>query len=572
MYSSNLMTPLRSRLALALSVLIISALSIAPARAQLNLGPLQVNGSVGASARGYLASGIANRRAPGAAEVFANVSFNLWGLSSGFGLNYSTEDTRLRQRVNRAGFNTSWGWGRASAGDVSPSYSPYSLRGVTLRGASLEFTPGNFNFAFAGGSARRPVEFRPQEGFRAASFRRMLYAGRVGYGLESQTHFHLVTVYARDLQSSLENPGEARPQENLSLAPDIGLSLFDGRLYIGTQVTVSALTPDLRNDALTSLDLPGFLTSFFTPRVGTFVSFAGDANAQLRLPRFNLSTAYTRIRPGFKSLGIGRVRSDMEQVRVEPSVSLFDRRVQLGISFAQSRNNLQSQLISTLTNRQMRASLRGRISQNFSVSTQYMRLVNANDPLPEARDPLALHQRHVAQTFMVAPMLNFPLGEYLHTISLSGSYQMSRDRSRAVLDGLRPGATSDNTTATLSYALRFPSGFAVNSSGNLLYGNASGSEIMVLGLNVGTGFQLLDDKLGLNFNGGWSHNSTQFQVQDALTIRRAMQFTLSAGGSYRFSTRDSFRMQLTGLANSQQSGAGSSFRELRATARYQHRF
>lgn len=548
------------------------ALAGRPASGQfLDQIPLRVTGGVGFAAEAYASSGISARRAPLTGRAFASTRFSLFGLSSGLNLTFSTDQSRLRQRVNRLAFNTDWSWGTAGAGDVSPSFSRYSLNGVTVRGAFVELEPGPFSIALTGGQSRRPVEFSAREEFRKAAYRRMLYGGRIGYGTPRGNRVQLISVYSRDLLSSVDDPGEARPRENLTLTPQVGLSLLQGRISFEGQITASALTPDVRNPRASDRSAPAYFLGLMQPRTGTYYDYAGTADFRLNLDMFGLGLGYSRIQPGFESLGLPQVRSDQQNIRIQPRLQLLDRRLNVSFNFGHTRNNLQDQLLSTLERLQLGANVQARLTDAITLSGSYMRLNNKNEPTSEA-PPGTRKQRHVSQVFMLTPVWSLQREQATsHTVALSASYQSMEDRTPSAMTAGGPANYAYNVTSTLNYTLRLPSGLMFTATGNGLRSDASSAETLVGALTLGTGYGFLEGALLLNVNGGFSRNEINVDVPEGLRTTTSSQVTGTANASYRLPNDDMIRLQVRGLSSSS-SARERDFREIMTTLRFDHRF
>ena len=187
--------PVRTTVLLSLGIALATGTALVPGlRAQNNdpfgLSETGISRSVGVTGGLYGTSGIDNR--PSAySEVSADLSSKLSGFESGLNLLYSTESNSLRQSMNQLGFSRSWDWGQVEAGTISPSYSEYSLNGATLRGGSVELTPGPMNLALSAGRTQGAVSPSSDRNFRQSAFERWLYAARVGVGAQERSHFHL---------------------------------------------------------------------------------------------------------------------------------------------------------------------------------------------------------------------------------------------------------------------------------------------------------------------------------------------------------------------------------------------
>ncbi len=473
--------------------------------------PLSLTGGIGFSAEAYGVSGIESRRASTLFEGHADFGFNLYGLTSGIALTYSSDQSQLRQSINRFAFRSSWNWGRVEVGDVNPQFSAFSLNGMSVRGGLIEFSPGIFHLEMAAGQSRRAIE--PLEGsLLPASFQQMTYGTRVGLGQEQDTHFHLIGVYVRDVVRSIDAPFGldvpgmeespfVAPQANVSITPDIGVSMFGRRLFLESQVTVSMMTRDL-----TAPDLDG-APGFLPIRRSSHVDYAGEVGARLNLPTFSFDASYRRIEPGFESLGIPQMRSDQQQIRLQPTVNLLNRRLSVGFNTVHSRNNLQSQRVATATRLQLGTNIRAQIGNSLTLAGSYSHLTNENRPGDGVPDPAQLHQNQISQTFTLSPSFNVGApGGLQHTVALSASLQKTDDRSDAVAMGLREAFRTESTSANVTYSLRFVSGINVNTNLNYVLSDAAQSETSVLGLNVGTGTDLFNGLIQMDVSAGWSRN------------------------------------------------------------------
>ncbi len=547
-------------------------LMIIPGCAFGQSSPLNLTGGISMSGRAYQASGIDGRRAPLSANTNANLQFNLFGLQSGLNLTYTTEESRLRQSVNRLSFDMGWSWGRVSAGDVSPDLGRYALQGSTVRGGYVEANHSNVFAAFTAGQSKKAVGFSEDAPFRPASFQRMMYAGRVGYGDQRATFFALGGMYGRDVAGSIDAPGTATPADNLVLTFEGGLHLFERMLQLKGQLSSSALNRDIRNPASDDPAIPGYMSAFIRAREGSSHNMAGEGEVRFQIPSFSLVTRYSRIQPGYESLGVQNIMNDQENVSVQPAFNLFNQRLMVSMDMQYSRNNLDNQLQSTLSRNKVGLNITGRISEGLMVTGSYNRMGNLNKPATDFSDPAALQLDFLMQTLMLTPTLMINGGGLSHAVTLSGAYQFSNDRSLAVRQGLRRGRDLDVYMATFSYMLRFPSGFSVNTTGNWVQSDAPGTSNTTLGANAGTVFTFLENRLNMNVNVGWSENTSEFALAGISTVRKTQQLIGTLGANYRLTGKTSLRLQTRAMSNRQIDGVGPAFQELQSEIFISHRF
>ncbi len=534
--------------------------------------PLSLSGSAGVTAKGYSVNGIENRRAPAALDAFARLSFNLAGLTSGVNLSYSTDESGVRQSINKFAFRTSWDSGTLSIGDVSTNYSAYSMQGVTTRGGSIEQSIGSFFFAAGGGRSRRAINVSRLESFRGSSFSRYLFGSRFGVGTPDGSHLHLIAVYAKDKADSIDEPGELRPAANVSATPSMALTLFDGVVSVRAQVTGSVFTPDHTNTLTTNRSIPSFARPFVTE--GSRLDYAGNAELAIQRPDYGVVTTFTRIQPGFSSLSLSQIRSDEQTIRIAPRARLLNGRVAISGSVARSENNLYSNLLSTLTRDQADGALQVQVSQGFSVAVAANLLRNVAAPVGSsaALDPQsALQQKQVGRTLMISPTWMFQAASGItHTATVSGSQQTFDDKSDAVLSGQREGFESTNTSVLVVYAVRLPSSISLTLTGNIVSSQASSSDADIRSASLSIGVRPLAN-LNTTLTAGWSGSTLTFVTASELVERTGTQYTAGLTASYTVTRSANVRFQVRGVANRSNQDFGD-FDEVQSSLSFTQRF
>ena len=561
-----------------------------------------ISGSVSTEAHAYTTSRDANRRAPLGNVTTATTNFSVLGFDSGLSFRYNTDDSRLRQSMNQIGFSGSWRWLRLSAGDVSPSWSRYSLSGTRLRGGRLELTPGLLTLEVTGGRAARAIGPREDEAVRRLSYERMLYGGRLGYGNHSRSYFMLSGFYARDDEGSIDVPdsffdeqqdpeagfgggtGRTRrnfspPAENLLVSPEFQVSLFGQAFQIGGQGSVSAFTRDVRSEQIdaSEVDVPEFLTDIMGVHSSTRLGYAGSAHANIRVEPADLRLEYERIQPGFETLGVRSMRDDRQRYSASLGLDLFDRRLQLDNSIGFDEDNLLGDRVQTQQGLDYSFDATAQLSQWFSLSAGYGLTTSetiAADPEVEVGT-----SEHTSHTVRLQPMFNLMRDQTTHSISLSAFYQTFEAVSRFEEDE----RVSDGHTlnAMVGYNVSLFGGVRVNASVNGLMGEAAGSELQNVGLNGGMGYTFFDGRLNTNVNVGLSRNQVTREVPGSPGVpdngsdqirNISWQVNGNARASYRLMDAASLDLSVRTNNNMISQGAGSGFSELETRLGFSYRF
>lgn len=542
-----------------------------------NLVPFETGGSIGFSASAYSVRGIENRRAPGVLQTQANFNFNAFGFRSGLNLNYSTDETGIRQKMNALRYNASWRWLTFQVGDVNPQLSDYGLNGTTIRGGYIRAQPGYFLVELTGGRSRRMVRPSFESGFREPSFEQWAFGGKLGYGRKTGSYFHLSTFYAQDNVASLKGDVlEIKPQENLTITPDFRVDFFEGKFSLESQVTVSAFTRDLNSSKFSSsdLDIPAFFTQIYQPRVSTRLNYAGRAMATFQSDLFDMAVGYERVQPGFASLGRGRIRNDQEILTISPSVRFFRNRLSIQSDVSVGRDNLLGTRLQTQSNTNIATNLQMILTDQINLTTSYNLLLNdVTTESIEGQESSNGVQSQISHNLMFQPGFIIPGEYYTHNITLSGGYLSVENEIEGDPQVLDMSYLSESYTGVLTYAITFPAGFTVNSSGNYLTNQSNAGDIQNVGVNLGSSYALLNRKLTISVNIGMNRNKFERNLPTGSAMtNRLQQFTGSVNTSYRLTDKDSFNITIRSRNNRVLDGGGMGFTELEGSFRYQHTF
>lgn len=536
----------------------------------------RTGGSIGLSASTYAAHGIENRRPPGVLQTNANINFLTLGLRSGFNMNYSTDDSGLRQNMNTISYSARWRWLSFQAGDVNTRLSDYSLNGTTIRGGHIRANPGNFLIEVIGGKSKRAIRPSLESAFREPSFGQWAFGAKAGIAGNAGSYFNLITFYAQDDAASLSGEIiEIKPQENLTLTPDFRVNLFNGRLTVESQFTASVFTRDLEGEPFSSSDLgiPGFITTIYQPRVSTHVNYAGKALAGFRSGLFDMNIGYERIQPGFMSLGRGTIRNDLETISISPVFRFFQNRLSIRSDVTLGRDNLLGTRLQTQSNTNIGTNVQMVFSEAFHLTTSYNLLLNdvtMNQTAGMEQDLFG--QSQVSHNLLLQPNFTIIGDDFIHNIALTGGYLSINSNFKGNTHN-QNSFSSRSYTGMLSYAITLPAGITLNSSGNYLTNSSNGGDIRNIGLNFGTSYALFNRKLTLGLNLGINRNKlTRESFNGPLHINRLQQLAGGFNTAYRLTNKDTFNLTLRSRNNRVLDGTGNDFTELEGSFRYQRTF
>ncbi|MCC5941185.1 MAG: hypothetical protein JJU37_06535 [Balneolaceae bacterium] len=536
-----------------------------------DLQPFATSGTISFDANAYTADGIENRRSPTVLRTDVGVNVNTFGFRSGFNINYSTDDTGLRQNMNTISYSASWRWLNIQAGDINTRFSEYSLNGASLRGGYIRAEPGNFLIELIAGRAQRAVRPSMDQGFREPSFERWSGGAKLGIGRETGSYFHLSTYYSIDERASLSGEEvEIKAQENISITPDFKVDFFDGRFSVESEITVSAFTRDLGSSPidLNEIAYPTFLSNIYLPRNTTRVNYAGQAFANFVSNPFDLTFGYERIQPGFISHGRSRARDDHERISLSPSFRMLNNRVNIQSNVVLGRDNLLGSRLQTQSETSINTNLQIMFTDYFSLNTNYDLFLNDVTP----QDDQGFEQSQISHNIMLQPNFNFRTGDYSHTFSVSGSFMTIENTFSDDMQG-DDSTLSETISGNINYSIRFPGGLSANLAGNYMVNSSGQADITNVGVNAGSSYSFFDRSLTLSINAGYSQNSVEREMFNGdANVNSIQQITGAINTSYRLSSKDSLTLSVRTRVNSVIEGAGSEYQELEGAFRYQRTF
>lgn len=531
-----------------------------------------VQGALTTTAEGYTTTG-SSRRAPFVARQQAQLGLSLFGISTDLALLYSTDQSNRRQSVNRLGFNSEWTWGKAAFGYTNPQISEYSVNGVTILGAGLTLTPGAFHLEAFHGRSQRGVESSldtlglfPLQ--RDGTFARTISGFRVGVGQEQGSHFHLAGSRIADDPKSIRTPGDARPAENLVVTTLTGLSILRRRVAVNAEGTLSLLNADMNATPIDldnlldpdSTDLPAALlpvartiTSLITPTYATRIGYATRVRGRANFRAWGVNGEYGLIGPGFESLGLASVRNDETWWRVNPSLRVFNSRVNLNAQLGRRENNVSRLRSSTLEQNSMLFTGQFRLHERLSVQTQWGQDLGTTTITGATG---ASERSQESYRWSVSPTLTLPLLGLTHTISPSVGRQIVVSPNGARFLTLN-GQVS--WTTALSEKQRLSAVYARVASESSL----SETNVNTVTLSTTRTFsQTLSATVGSTFT---NSNNTVGAVETSL-----FQASVNAEGAWNATAKDRVSLQLRGT-NTRADAPSPSFREGTFTFSYQRR-
>jgi hypothetical protein len=275
------------------------------------------------------------------------VSINL----NNFGAQYSYPSL-----PNRLSLHPSYKWVRAHIGDVSMSFSPYTLGGHLFTGGGVELTPGKWHIAAMGGRLVREVNYNPELPSIPPSYNRWGTGARVRYN--GGRYFIGGSVFtAKDSYKEISFQADSLgifPMSNAAASFEGGLNITSN-LRLSVEYALSHLTRDTRPLINASTPLSDHteeggmvgergsapLTNPSEAREGTtHLYHAVKASLDYTFYRNTIGLGYERIDPEYRTLGAYFFNNDYENFTLNYARPLFNNRGNLALSGGVQRDDL----------------------------------------------------------------------------------------------------------------------------------------------------------------------------------------------------------------------------------------
>jgi len=304
---------------------------------------LRYNGGIAANAVYY--DGTANRQDL-TYYLTGNLNFNLAGLYNiPLSFTYSNQEFAFPNpfKFNRLNLHPSYKWATAHIGDVSMTFSPYTLSGHQFTGGGFDLNPeGKFQISAMYGRFLKATEYNAEEPRALTAYK------RVGYGIKTAYDFDfmklgVILFKATDDEYSLENPFPVElglsPKDNAVLSFESEFRLLD-KAQIRIEYAVSGVTEDTRlTDAPASKGLLSFLlkenisTNYYNALNASFSYTAGNGT---------VGAGYERIDPEYRTLGAYYFNNDLENITLNATQALFNNKVNLSVNAGLQQDNLDN--------------------------------------------------------------------------------------------------------------------------------------------------------------------------------------------------------------------------------------
>jgi len=322
-------------------------------------------------------------------------------------------------------------------GTVFPNFSPLTVSGVRLTGASLEWNPGWFYVHLAQGTTQRPLlrldTIRTDSGlyqsYDQSYYGREIYSGKIGVGRRDGEHLFVTGMYGIDDKSSIsftDTNSALTPQKNIVGGLDFKVDPLPGIWTLQAEGMGSLTVSDLTAPQFSNESVPPILLNLIDSNVSSYFDWAVTAQTTIHVresgTKFNASVR--RIGSGFRSMGAPNLRTDLFRYDVRLDQSFFSRQFTAGIFYRRDRDNLIPFKRSTSTLTSLGATIGLNIRKLPFLRVSYSPYVQEND----ATDTLYRLSNH-ATLLNASSGYAYRIGDLSANSGLSVGYQSSITRN-----------------------------------------------------------------------------------------------------------------------------------------------
>lgn len=482
-----------------------------------------------------------------------NVTVNFLEVSLPFTFSFSNTGKSFTQPFNMTAIHPTYKKWKAHLGITSMNFSPYTYQGLNFTGAGVEYQPNRWHIKAFGGQLKKAIEYNPEvNNINSVSYSRMGF----GVGTEykgDKFGGEVILFKAYDDATSLtyyHNNPELTAKDNVVLSLKGNVSLLKS-IRLNAEVASSIINNNiLAKDPNYKRDFAG---SLVRGNQATETSNAYNASLDYRYNSFGIGVKYERIDPGYSTLGAIYFNNDLENITINPTISLFKNKVNLALSTGYQHNNLDAQNASESKRWIGSANLSAQVIKGLNFNVSYSNLSSFSKKNPTA-DPFyttigdTLNYYQTSENLSISTSYMF--GEKVkQMVNITGSYSVSENITGKLEDAAAFGLnveSNTNSTPVDVYNGVISHSFQLTEKGFSIGWMANGNHTQTMGITntyIGPGLtastSLLEKKMALNL--GTTYN--QQYTNDVLT-NHVMNFRVGMNYSPKFADNKFGRLSM----------------------------
>jgi hypothetical protein len=477
--------------------------------------PLKLTGGFSANSV-YNVGNPAIERDPFTYYLNGNINLNIYGqinLPFSFNFTNSGASYNLPSSPNRLSLHPTYKWITGHIGDVSMTFSPYTMNGHIFTGAGVELTPDGWEFGAMYGRLQKAVEYEESQPAFLPTYKRMGYGFKAGKTSEKY-QIGLNVFGAKDQFSSLFSPPDSlgvTPMQNLAgsfsfVLKPVKFIEFSGEYGLSLITSDSRLSKEDQHGVL-GLWTGSNMSSTYYNALKFQMNYVGETN------RFGIG--YERIDPEYKTLGAYYFTNDIENITVNGYQSLWDNKVNVSLSLGLEQDDLANNKASSTSRVVSSANITGTFSERVNMNLSYSNFqtyTNLRSNFELINQEITMDKLDTLNYVQLSQSLNMNMNVVtkknevqLHNFSMNMSYQDAANKQGGVY---HPGSVTEMINASSSYTINFiKKGLSITGALNANNSRIQNGDSFTWGPTLGLNSQLFKKKV--NLSGSASYNTAQ---------------------------------------------------------------
>lgn len=464
---------------------------------------------------------------------------------------------------NRLSIMPKYKWVKAYIGNVSMTFSPYTLSGFPFKGVGLELTPRSpFKVTLMGGQLLKAVSEENAMG-GIPVYQRFGYGAKIGFE-QPQYKIGWIGFYAKDNVNSLNmtNDKGVTPKENFVNSLTFSTSLLKN-LNFNVEYALSVLTDDTRSKNLSG---GSFRDKLFSAKESTSYMNAFNVNFDYNIQKSVIGLTYERIDPNYNTLGALYFNNDLENIALRFSRPFYQDKITVSTSLGFQRDDLAKAKKQDTKRVVASINMNYTVTDQLTISGSYSNFSTyTNKKLdqfelinnPNVVQSDTLDYRQLSQNANVN--MSYAFGEKRNQ-NFNFNYSIA---GQANEQGgiIRKGQASTVQNYNLSHSVNFiGTKVALNSSLNYTNNEVGQNSNSSIGGSIGASKKLFKDKLNTNF--GVLYNNSQSNMNSSSV------FGVKFNNSYMLLEKHNLNMSIISMFRS--SSNAKKFNDLTATLNYSY--
>jgi hypothetical protein len=506
--------------------------------------PLKINGGFAANSV-FDAGNDMQGRDPFAYYLSGNINLNLYGLIDlpfAFHLTNSGTSYQLPSSPNRLSVSPSYKWVTAHIGDVSMSFSPYTMSGHPFTGVGVELKPEGWELSALYGRFLKAVEPNVEHPEIPANYKRMGYGLKVGKKWSNyQLSMNLFTAHDQEnslkwLPDSLDIALQNNPAASVALSAQVYKNIkISGEYGMSLLTTDTRLPQDKRSGVVGWWNGSNQSTAVYDA-FKVHLDLVGESNS--------IGLGYERIDPEYKTLGAYYFVNDIENITVNATQKFWQDKMNLSISVGYEHDDIERTKANENTRLVGSANLTAQFSERVNANLSYSNFQNytnvrSNFELINQENPLdLLDTLNFVQLSQNANLnmtvLTKKTETQQQTLSLNFSFQ---DASAKQGEITQEGSVSEMINTSAAYSCNFlPRDLTVTGAFNLNNSRLAVGNTFTCGPTLDIAKKLGKKKVNLrtsfSYNAGYLNSEKQNEVflarlNSSYTLAKKHNFNLA---------------------------------------------